>query len=226
MSGPGIMKQLIRRKIYKRRVVMNRKTHWETVYQTKSDQQVSWYRDHLDNSLQMILNTKVEKDAAIIDVGGGSSTLIDDLLAQGFIDLAVLDISATALEKSKLRLAERSKKIEWIEADITNISLPESRFDVWHDRAVFHFLTDPEDRRKYVNLVMRSLKVGGHIIVASFGENGPLKCSGLDVVRYNPERMHKEFGNKFKLVKSLNETHKTPFQTTQEFLYCYCRKLA
>ena len=204
---------------------MNKKTHWETVYQTKSDQQVSWYRDHLDNSLRMILNTKVGKDAAIIDVGGGSSTLADDLLDNGFADISVLDISASAMKKSQARLGSQAKQIEWLEADITNVSLPKNYYDIWHDRAVFHFLTDAEDRQKYVKLVMNSLKIGGHIIVASFGENGPLKCSGLDVVRYSPETMHNEFGNEFKLIKSLNETHQTPFGTTQEFIYCYCRKL-
>lgn len=205
---------------------MNKKTHWETVYETKSDQQVSWYREHLDNSLQLILKTKVGKEAAIIDVGGGSSTLADDLLENGFADVSVLDISAAALKKSQERLGNRAAQTEWIEADITEVSLPENHYDVWHDRAVFHFLTDENDRKKYVELVMRSLKVGGHIIVASFGENGPQKCSGLDVVRYNPETMHSEFGKNFKLVKSITETHETPFQTTQEFIYCYCRMIA
>jgi ubiquinone/menaquinone biosynthesis C-methylase UbiE len=205
---------------------MNRKEHWETVYETKTDQQVSWYREHLDNSLRLILDTKVGKDAAIIDVGGGSSTLADDLLENGFADVSVLDISAAAMQKSKALLGAKAARIEWIEADITQASLPENHFDVWHDRAVFHLLTDAQDRLKYVELVMRSLKVGGHIIVASFGENGPQKCSGLEVVRYSPETMHGEFGSGFTLVKSLNQIHETPFGTTQEFVYCYCRKLA
>jgi ubiquinone/menaquinone biosynthesis C-methylase UbiE len=125
-----------------------------------------------------------------------------------------------------MRLGEKAKAIEWIEADIAQVSLPEDHYDVWHDRAVFHFLTGAEDRRKYVELVMRSLKAGGHIIIASFGLGGPVKCSGLDVVRYSPETMYDEFGSEFKLVKSLNETHETPFGTTQEFVYCYCRKTA
>ena len=129
------------------------------------------------------------------------------------------------MQKSQARLGKRAAQIEWIEADITEVSLPKNHYDLWHDRAVFHFLTDENDRKKYVELVMRSLKIGGHLIVASFGENGPKKCSGLDVVRYNPEKMHHEFGNEFKLVKSLNETHHTPFATTQEFIYCYCRKM-
>ena len=204
---------------------MNMKNHWETVYQTKSDQQVSWYREHLDHSLQMILNTNVGKEAAIIDVGGGSSTLADDLLDNGFADVSVLDISVAAMKKSQERLGNRADQIEWVEADITEVYLAKNYYDVWHDRAVFHFLTDAEDRKKYVDLVMRSLKIGGHIIVASFGENGPLKCSGLDVVRYNPQTMHDEFGDEFKLVNSLSENHETPFGSTQEFIYCYCRKL-
>lgn len=202
---------------------MNKKSHWENVYQTKDVDQVSWYRDHLDNSLQMILNTEVTKDAAIIDIGGGSSTLIDDLLENGFADVSVLDISASALEKSKERLGQKAQQIEWIEADVTEVSLPENHYDVWHDRAVFHFLTDKNDRRKYVELVKKSLKVGGHIIIASFGLNGPKKCSGLDVVQYSPDSMHNEFGKSFELVKSISEKHETPFKTTQEFVYCYCR---
>lgn len=204
---------------------MDRRTHWENVYQTKLPDQVSWYREHLDNSIQMILQTGVEKNGAVIDVGGGSSTLVDDLLDFGFSEVKVLDISETAIQNSKERLGTDANKVEWIEADITKISLPKNHFDVWHDRAVFHFLTDAEDRRKYVELVKSSVKVGGHIIVASFGLNGPQKCSGLDVVRYSPEKMHGEFGDEFELVKSLNEQHNTPFGKEQEFIYCYCRKL-
>jgi ubiquinone/menaquinone biosynthesis C-methylase UbiE len=204
---------------------MNKKAHWENVYQSKSDRQVSWYREHLDNSLRMILETKVGREAAIIDVGGGSSTLADDLLENGFADITVLDISAAAIEKNKTRLGGKAAQIEWLEVDVTQTALPENRFDVWHDRAVFHFLTDAADRRQYVEQVLRSLKVGGHIIVASFGLDGPQKCSGLEVVRYSPEAMRDEFGEKFKLVRSLDETHETPFGTTQEFVYCYCRKL-
>ncbi len=201
------------------------KTHWENIYAVKEPTEVSWYREHLDTSLEMILRTKTEKSGTIIDIGGGCLTLVDDLLGKGFSNLSVLDISSQAIETSKRRLGNKSSSIKWIEADITDISLPGNYYDVWHDRAVFHFLTETEDRKKYVELVMRSLKVGGHIIVASFGLNGPAKCSGLDVVRYSPETMRDEFGKHFKLVKSLNETHHTPFGTTQEFIYCYCRKL-
>jgi ubiquinone/menaquinone biosynthesis C-methylase UbiE len=202
---------------------MNKKTHWENIYQTKEVNEVSWYREHLENSLRLILQTGVGTDAAIIDIGGGSSTLVDDLLSRGFVDVSALDISGQALETSRKRLGAKAHLIQWIEADITQASLPENHYDVWHDRAVFHFLTDAEDRRKYINLVKRSLKPGGHIIVASFGLNGPKKCSGLDVVQYSPDSMHDEFGKSFELVESLSETHQTPFGTTQEFIYCYCR---
>lgn len=203
---------------------MDKKAHWENVYSTKPHGQVSWFREHLDNSLRMIVQTGVEKDAAIIDVGGGNSTLVDDLLDAGFIDVAVLDISSTAIEVSKARLGERNNLVNWIEADITNVELAKDHYDVWHDRAVFHFLTASEDRRRYVDLVNRSVKPGGHVIIASFGLAGPMKCSGLDVMRYSPATMHDEFGDEFELISSLDESHRTPFGTTQEFVYCYCRK--
>ena len=204
---------------------MNRKAHWENVYQTKGRDELSWFREHLDTSLRMITNTGAQKDAAIIDVGGGNSTLVDDLLKHDFIDVSVLDISAKAISDSKERLGSKAERVTWIEADITSAGLPQNHYDVWHDRAVFHFLTESADRRKYVELVMRSLKRGGHIIVASFGLQGPEKCSGLDVVRYSTETMHDEFGNSFDLVESIDETHNTPFGTTQNFVYCYCRKV-
>lgn len=204
---------------------MDRKSHWENVYRTKGRDEISWFRKHLDTSLQMISNTAVSRDAAIIDVGGGNSTLVDDLLEQEFIDVSVLDISAKAINDSKQRLGSKANEVNWIEADITAIKLPKNHFDVWHDRAVFHFLTDAEDRRKYVEIVMSSLKLGGHIIVASFSLDGPEKCSGLDVMRYSPETMQDEFGNDFQLVESTSEIHQTPFGTTQDFVYCYCRKI-
>jgi SAM-dependent methyltransferase len=204
---------------------MNRQEHWEKVYKTKGRDEVSWFREHLDTSLRMIKNTGVGHDAAVIDVGGGNSTLVDDLLALGYADVSVLDISAKALSGSRERLGPRADRVNWIEADITNVGLSRDHFDVWHDRAVFHFLTDADDRRKYVELVMRSLKPGGHIIVASFSLDGPQKCSGLDVMRYSPETMHDEFGGAFELVESIRETHSTPFGTTQDFVYCYCRKV-
>jgi SAM-dependent methyltransferase len=204
---------------------MNKQEHWEKVYRTKARDEVSWFREHLDTSLRMIANTGVTKDAAIIDVGGGNSTLVDDLLERGFADVSVLDISAQAINDSKQRLGPKASNVNWLNEDITSAHLPSDHYDLWHDRAVFHFLTDAEDRRKYVDLVMRSLKLGGHIIVASFGLEGPEKCSGLDVVRYSPESMHDEFGGDFRLVDSVGESHHTPFGTTQDFVYCYCRRI-
>lgn len=204
---------------------MNRQQHWENVYQSKLATEVSWYRDHLENSLQTIVNTQVDKTASIIDVGGGTSTLVDDLLAEGFENISVLDISSKAMEESQKRLGDGAKQIDWIISDITTAGLPEIYYDVWHDRAVFHFFTDAQDRLKYVEMVKRSLKIGGHLIVATFGENGPQKCSGLDVLRYSPVSMQKEFGDAFQLIYSINETHQTPFGTTQEFIYCYFRKV-
>lgn len=204
---------------------MNRRQHWENVYQTKERDEVSWFREHLDTSLRMISNTNVDKEAAIIDVGGGNSTLVDDLLESGFADVSVLDISGKAISDSKERLGTRAERVNWIEADITTVELPAYHYDVWHDRAVFHFLTDAEDRRKYIEQVMRALKLGGHIIVASFSLDGPPKCSGLDVMRYSAETMHDEFGDTFNLVESVSEKHNTPFGTSQDFVYCYCRKV-
>jgi SAM-dependent methyltransferase len=205
---------------------MNRKSHWENVYQTKDVDQVSWYREHLENSIDLILETKVGKEKAIIDIGGGSSTLADDLLKFGFFDITVLDISAKALENSRRRLGKKAESVKWLVADITETQLPQNHFDVWHDRAVFHFLTDAKDRRKYAELVRRSITDGGHIIVASFGLGGPKKCSGLDVVRYSPESLQNEFGEDFELVKTISETHATPSGSTQEFIYCLLRKLS
>jgi SAM-dependent methyltransferase len=204
---------------------VNKQEHWEKVYRTKARDEVSWFREHLDTSLRMIANTGVEKDAAIIDVGGGNSTLVDDLLDRGFADVSVLDISAEAMNDSKQRLGVKAASVNWIHEDITSAKLPADHYGLWHDRAVFHFLTNAEDRRRYVRLVMSALKLGGHIIVASFGLEGPEKCSGLEVVRYSPESMHDEFGNQFQLVDSVGETHNTPFSTTQDFVYCYCRKV-
>ncbi len=202
---------------------MNKREHWENVYLTKGRDEMSWSREHLDTSLDMILKTGIANDAAVIDIGGGNSTLVDDLIGLGFDDLTVLDISKTAIETSRERLGTAATKVEWIEADVTDIEFPADRFDLWHDRAVFHFLTDSEDRRKYVELVQRSLKLDGNVIIASFSLDGPTKCSGLDVVRYSPDSMLAEFEG-FRLTASIRETHKTPFGTTQDFVYSHLRR--
>lgn len=200
------------------------KTHWEHIYEKKAPTQVSWYQEHAQFSLQFIRNTGIQKTDALIDVGGGASTLVDDLVADGFENITVLDISAMALKVARERLGERAKPVNWIEADITQANLPHQHYAVWHDRAVFHFLTQTEDRRRYVDLVRHSVRPGGHVIVATFAPDGPERCSGLEVMRYSPERLHGEFGNEFEVVDGTHETHHTPFGTEQKFIYCYCRK--
>jgi 2-polyprenyl-3-methyl-5-hydroxy-6-metoxy-1,4-benzoquinol methylase len=203
---------------------MELKTHWENVYQTKDSTQVSWYQPHLQLSLQMIEGTGVDNAARIIDIGGGSSTLVDDLLAAGYRQVTVLDISGAAIEVARKRLGAQAERVTWLEADITRAALPRHHYDVWHDRAVFHFLTNARDRQQYVNAVRQSVRVGGHVIVATFAPDGPEKCSGLNVMRYSAEGLHGEFGDDFRLVESVREDHQTPFGTQQKFVYCYCRK--
>ena len=203
---------------------MEMKTHWEHIYETKGSTQVSWYQEHAQLSLQFIQNTGIQKTAQIIDIGGGASTLVDDLLASGFHNISILDISATALQLAQQRLGARATEVNWIEADITQVHLPEQAYDLWHDRAVFHFLTQPADRQRYINTVRQAIRTGGHVIVATFASDGPDHCSGLGVVRYNPESLHSEFGKGFELKDSTRETHHTPFGTEQKFIYCYCRK--
>jgi SAM-dependent methyltransferase len=200
------------------------KAHWEGVYGKRPVTEVSWYQEHSDVSLGLIGRTGVGKDGAIIDVGGGASTLVDDLLAAGYRDVTVLDISAAALRAAEARLGERAGAVRWVEADITEVELPGRRFDVWHDRAVFHFLTGADDRARYVERARHAVKHGGHVIVATFGPDGPLRCSGLPVVRYSPDRLHDEFGAAFAPVEHTSESHRTPFGTVQQFIYCYCRR--
>ena len=198
-------------------------SHWEKVYQTKGYDAVSWYAPHLSESLRLIAELCPRKDAAIVDIGGGESTLVDDLLAQGYTDLSVLDISVTAIDFTRRRLGARASRVNWCVGDITQYDFKGKTFDLWHDRAVFHFLTDADKRAAYTNLVKASVKRGGYVVMATFGPEGPLKCSGLDVVRYDPEKLHGEFGDKFRLMGSQTNQHATPFGTTQQFLYCWCK---
>lgn len=203
---------------------METKAHWEQVYQHKAPDEVSWYSPHLETSLNLIERaTGGNRRAAIIDVGGGEATLVDDLLSHGHTKVSVLDISQAAIDVARARLGPSAQQVRWYCDDITTAPLPDAAFDVWHDRAVFHFLTDEADRRRYVQQVMRSVKHGGHVIVSTFGPEGPQKCSGLDVMRYSAEALHDEFGRRFTLIDSATELHATPFGTTQQFLYCFCR---
>jgi SAM-dependent methyltransferase len=202
---------------------MDKKDHWEKVYGTKSPDAVSWFAPHLETSLNLIHEATQDKAASIIDIGGGEATLVDDLLAEAFTDLSVLDISQRAIDVARGRIGKNADQVHWYCADIIQATLPQNYFDVWHDRAVFHFLTDAAQREIYVEHVMRSVKHGGHVIMSTFGPEGPEKCSGLDVVRYDAEHLHGQFGKTFKLINSTTEVHNTPMGTTQQFLYCFCR---
>ena len=202
---------------------LDTRRHWENVYATKAPNTVSWYRRHLETSLALIERAAESRDASIIDVGGGESTLVDDLLLRGYKNLTVLDVSETAIEVTKERLGPAAEQVRWLTGDIVEIELKQHTYDLWHDRAVFHFLTTPERRLAYVRQVIRAVKPGGHVIVSTFGPEGPTKCSGLEVQRYDAESLHGEFGGEFRLMESSKELHQTPFGTTQQFLYCYCR---
>ena len=197
---------------------MNPKEHWEQVYQTKSVDDVSWYQVRPTASLKLIESSGVKKDEAIIDVGGGASVLVDFLLEAGFHRLAVLDISETALERARQRLGTAFAQVEWIQADVTRFD-PTRRFNLWHDRAVFHFLTDKDDRQHYVETLKRTVSPHGHVIIATFAIDGPTKCSGLEVVRYETTSICAELGAGFQLVEQVEETHMTPWDTKQKFSY-------
>ncbi|MGL6078549.1 class I SAM-dependent methyltransferase [Methyloversatilis discipulorum] len=202
------------------------KTHWEAVYAQRTPDSVSWFQPHAEHSLELIARAGLTRDAAIIDVGGGASTLADDLLARGYHDLTVLDLSAAALAAAQVRLGDDARRVSWVEADITAVDLPRQRYDLWHDRAVFHFLTDAAQRHAYVERVLQSVKPGGHVIVATFAEDGPDRCSGLPVMRYGADTLHAEFGAPFELLEHSRETHHTPGGAVQQFVYCYCRRSA
>lgn len=198
-------------------------SHWDDIYGRKGADAVSWYRPHLERSLEFITATGLPSDAALIDVGAGASTLVDDLLTRGFSNLTVLDLSEAAIETAKKRLGPRADSVRWSVGDITKVELPEAAYDFWHDRAVFHFLREPAARRRYVDAVRRALKPGGHVLVATFGPQGPERCSGLDVVRYDADGLHGEFGGEFRKVSNATELHTTPWGSEQQFVYCYCR---
>lgn len=195
------------------------KQHWEDIYQTKDTlHDVSWYQDIPKTSIDLILSTKTDKDGNIIDVGGGDSKLVDKLLEPGFKNVLVLDISAKALQKAKTRLGERAESVTWIEADILEFDT-ESRFDIWHDRAAFHFLTKEEDIARYVELAGKFIKPSGYLIVSTFSMNGPKKCSGLDITQYSEDSIKKTFQKDFIHARSFEEIHTTSFNTKQNFLF-------
>jgi trans-aconitate methyltransferase len=197
------------------------KQHWEKVYETKSPEEVSWTQAIPQTSLDFIHSFQLPKTASIIDVGGGDSKLVDHLLEEGFENITVLDISAKALDKAKQRLGEKANKVNWIVSDIISYD-PENSFYVWHDRAAFHFLTQKEDAEKYIKLVQKI--VTGYLIIATFSDSGPKKCSGLNVHQYNEETLEALLKNGFQKLRCIREDHLTPFNTTQNFLFCSFKK--
>lgn len=202
---------------------MSNAQHWEGVYRGKRFDVVSWYAPHLRESLDLIERLCPDRTTAIIDVGGGESTLVDDLLVRRYTNLSVLDISRTAIDFTRARLGSRADAVSWHVGDITRFDFADHRYDVWHDRAVFHFLTAEADRRAYIEQVRRHVRKGGLVVMATFGPAGPLRCSDLDVVRYDAQRLHDEFGDHFRLIGSRISQHETPAHRHQEFLYCWCR---
>jgi SAM-dependent methyltransferase len=203
--------------------MIDHKAHWSKIYRDKPPTQVSWYQAHPALSLKLICESEFDSQAPIIDVGAGASTLVDHLIEAGFQNLHVLDISGEALHAAQSRLGSAAQQVRWIEEDITTAVLPESYFAVWHDRAVFHFLKDADVRQRYVAQAARAVRPGGFLIIATFAQDGPEQCSGLDVVRYAPEALFQAFGQQFTPVSSTREAHMTPWDSEQHFIYCCCR---
>ncbi len=202
---------------------MGTKEHWEKVYRDKGPDQVSWFQAEAQLSRELIERAAPDRDAAILDVGAGASTLVDGLLAAGYRRLTVLDLSAAALARTRARLGDHAARVALLEADVLDVPLAPQTLDVWHDRAVFHFLTDDARRARYVAQVRHAVRPGGHVLVATFADDGPLRCSGLDVARYSPEALHRVFGGGFEPVTSVREDHVTPAGAHQAFVYCLCR---
>ena len=198
------------------------KKHWETVYETKNPNQVSWTQEIPKTSLNLIHSFNINKNAKIIDIGGGDSKLVDFLLEEGFQNITVLDISQKAIEKAQLRLGEKAKKVNWIVSNSIDFK-PTTQYDVWHDRAAFHFLTSQEQINKYLEIVKKA--VSGYLIIGTFSENGPLKCSGLEIKQYSKETITELFQNEFQVLECFTEDHLTPFDTTQNFIFCSFKKL-
>jgi SAM-dependent methyltransferase len=202
---------------------MQPRDHWQKVYSGRAPTEVSWYRKHDPVSMKMIRKAAVPADAAIIDVGAGASTLVDDLLAAGYGNITLLDLSAAALAAAKSRLGPLSADLRWIEADVLGTALAKGAYDLWHDRAVFHFLASPDDRRAYVRQLLGALKPGGHLVMATFAEDGPSSCSGLETMRYSAQELHAELGSRFTLVAHEKDRHTTPSGVAQPFVYCLFR---
>lgn len=201
----------------------NRKSHWENVFSTKGEKEVSWYQQKPETSLQFFTENNIPKDAKIIEVGGGDSYLIDNLLDLGYTDVTILDISKNAIARLKKRLGAKANKVKFIISDVLEFS-PKEKYDVWHDRASFHFLTSIEDIQKYKSLVSNSLNENGLLFLGTFSENGPLKCSGLEITQYSESKIQSVFENDFSVENCFTEDHQTPFDTVQNFIFCSLKK--
>lgn len=193
--------------------------HWNTIYQSKNENEVSWYQEYPKTSIELIKELNLPLSAHIIDIGGGESHLVDVLLEMGYTNISVLDISETALQKNQNRLGEKSKLVNWIATDITEF-IPRQKYDLWHDRAAFHFLTAEENVKKYVSIAERTITQDGFLIMGTFSDNGPTKCSGLDTKQYTEESLKKVFERSFELKSFKYLDHSTPFNTIQNFLFC------
>jgi 2-polyprenyl-3-methyl-5-hydroxy-6-metoxy-1,4-benzoquinol methylase len=200
-----------------------RTKHWETIYNTKQLCEVSWYQPSPNESLQFVREFNISKTAKIIDVGGGDSFFVDKLLEQGYENITVLDISETAINRAKKRLGEKSEMVTWIVSDIVDFK-PSQVYDFWHDRAAFHFLTTEENMNKYVAIAERGIKARGVLILGTFSETGPTKCSGLEIKQYSETSMSSRFELSFDRVKCITEEHQTPFNSIQNFLFCSFKK--
>ena len=203
---------------------MDRQQHWDIVFKSKAEDAVSWFEAVPQTSIRMLEAAGLNIDSCVIDVGGGDSRLVDQLLARGLDCLAVLDISGAALARAKARLGTSAAIPTWLEADVTG-EWSLKPIDIWHDRAVFHFLTAREDRDRYRLHLLRTLKAGGSAILATFASDGPEKCSGLPVVRYSPENLSAELGPDLTMIESVRHVHRTPWGATQSFMYCRFRRV-
>ena len=206
---------------------MNKKTrvnHWENIYITKNPNEVSWYQKTPETSLVFLKSFNLPKSAKIIDKGGGDSFFVDNLIELGYQDITVLDISGKALERAKTRIGEKAEKIKWIVSDVTDFE-PDTKYDFWHDRATFHFLTDEEDIEKYIEIIKNSINIDGYLVIGTFSEDGPKKCSGLEIKQYSEMSMSVRFRNYFQKLKCITVDHRTPFGTIQNFLFCSFKRL-
>jgi len=202
----------------------DRKKHWETIYQTKELKDVSWYQPTPETSLDFFKQFNVPTAAKIIDIGGGDSFLVDHLLDLGYQDISILDISCAAINRAKQRLGDKGKKVKWIVADAVSFKTTET-YDFWHDRAAFHFLTDEQEISNYLQTAQESIKASGFLVIGTFSEQGPKKCSGIEIKQYSETTMTDRLKNAFEKIKCFTVDHKTPFNTIQNFIFCSFRKL-